>query len=152
MRKLGRGIGWLTLVGALSMAVYAAYRGEEAAPSLWFDPASLVLPAPLEQGRSYERALMMVNDADEPVTVVGMVEFCGAACFAGRGFPTTIPARGRGPVTIQIETGRGDPGPLVEEMTFYTSSPTQPTIVAKIQGQIVESSTHEPRNPVPTLE
>lgn len=150
MREIGRWVGRLALVGALSLAAYAAYRGGDAAPSLRFDPDPLVLPIPLEEGHYYEQALEMVNEEDQPVTVLGMVEFCGSACFAGRGLPATIPARGRGPVTVQIRTG--GPGPLDEEMTFYTSSPAHPTIVAKIQGQIVESSGDVARNTVPTPE
>jgi len=110
-------------------------------PSLQFEKTPWSLPHPLISGSEYDFQVEIMNRSDAPARLVGSLEFCGSACYSMPGLPITIPARGRGRVSLHVKAGR--PGALSEEVTFYTDQLTDPTLVLRIEGTIVEGPGHD---------
>jgi hypothetical protein len=128
----------LTLIGsvcALVVSVQTAPPRADRAP-LRFDPGALVIPKVLGSGREYDFEAVIVNESSEKARVIGSLNYCSGNCVTGRGVPADIPARGRGRVVVHLEAH--SPENFVQELTFYTDQPSQPTITIKVMGTVGE--------------
>jgi hypothetical protein len=119
-------------------AVLLAERRTTAPLPLRFDPQPFVIPAGLMQDDETDIAIDVVNSSDAPARIVGVREFCSHACFYGKGLPVTIPAKGRGQVTIRLKAN--DIGPFSDEVEFFTDRPSQPELTLRIEGDIEEGA------------
>jgi hypothetical protein len=98
----------------------------------------------MQSGKEYNIDADLINESTQPARIVGAADDCTTSgCFSGRGLPAVIPARGRGRVTIQILAGV--PGDLSGELTFYTDSRSQPTIVIKLAGTVRQGESNDVR-------
>lgn len=139
MKKLLRfaaGLSLLGLVGSVA-ALLAGVGKVEERPPLRFDPDPFVIPHQTDWQGERDFEVTVVNTSDEPARIVGSRDFCGRACLSGVDLPATIPARGRGPVVVHIKKSR--PGPVAEELEFFTDRRSQPTLTLRINGHIPES-------------
>jgi hypothetical protein len=121
------------------VALFAASRCPPG-PPLSFEGGGLIVPFIMRLGEEYDVPVVVLNSGDEPVRLIGALEYCGGACYSVRGLPVTIPPKGRNGVILHIKANA--PGLLDEEVTFYTDQPSQPTLVLKVQGTI-EDASHE---------
>ncbi len=132
-----------TFATSSAVAVVTLSRGilNQRDPSLQFEKTPWSLPQPLISRSEYDFQVEVMNRSDSPARLIGSLEYCGSACYSMPGLPITIPAHGRGRVSLHVKAGR--PGALSEEVTFYTDQLTDPTLVLRIEGTIVEGSEHD---------
>jgi hypothetical protein len=132
------------LLLCVSSAAYCAYfvartasGGSGSASYIEFRPNPVVVP--VEQG-GLEGDGMVVdvfNTSDRPAMILGMKEFCSSACYYGSGLPLTIPARGTAQLSLRIHVN--DPGPIAEEVEFFTSDEAHPVITLNVVGNLREA-------------
>ncbi len=138
--RFGLGLSILSLAGSVA-ALFAGVGQSVDPPPLRFDPDPFVIPSTMNQLDERDFKVAVVNDADEPARIVGVEEFCSSACYYGRGLPVTVPARGRGWVTIHVAVN--SPGPITDKVYFFTDRPSQPKLAMRIEGYIWEDELDE---------
>lgn len=148
MRTVFRFLLMVVGSGALALGITTAVDAlrTPAAP-LGFADGGLTLREPLRQGAEYDVPVEVRNASDEPARLIGSLDYCGGACYQVRGLPIAVPPRGRGRVTLHIAARV--PGPLEEEVLFYTDRPTQPQLTLRVRATIREAD-HEPTHPATT--
>ena len=136
----------LFLIGCVA-ALFAGVGQVDESASLRFDPDPFVIPSLLDWSHGQTFEVTVANASDRPARIVGVENFCGAACFSGVDLPATIPPRGRGRLTIAVRTNR--PGPISEKLNFFTDQPRTPKLTLRIDGLIPEGAICEdPNHPV----
>jgi len=102
---------------------------------LRFQPNPMAIDRVMRPGGEYDVGVEIANGADEPARIIGSADSCSpSGCFSGVGLPATIPARGRGRVTVHIAAG--PPGDCAGELTFYTDRASQPLLTLNLKGTI----------------
>jgi hypothetical protein len=140
MTRTARLCLWLVLIASLGVAAYQLLQRPVAAAPLRVGASPFVVPFTLISGEHYDVKVPVTNENHEPARLIGSLEYCGGSCVLGQRLPTLIPAGGTGYANVRIEART--PGPLDEELTFYTDRPTQPTLVIHLQGTVLEAPTH----------
>jgi hypothetical protein len=142
MRKTLCWILALIGTGAMAVALASALSGARApqGPPLSFEGGCLAVPISMRSGEEYDVQVEVLNAGREPARLIGILEYCGGACYSVRGLPVAIPRLGRNHVVLHIKART--PGMLDEEVTFYTDRPSQPTLTLKVQG-FIEDAAHE---------
>ena len=138
--RLCLGVSVLCMVGGATALVAGLARTEAPLP-LRFDPDPFVLPAGTKVGDQYDIQVGVVNGANEAAHIVGVREFCARVCFYRRGLPVTIPAGGRGRVSLHLAAGSA--GSVSEQVEFFTDRPTQPILTLRVVGEVREAAPDE---------
>lgn len=134
--RLSLGVSLFCAVGGATALVAGLARTEAPLP-LRFDPDPFVLPAETKVGDAYDIQVGVVNGANEAAHILGVREFCAQVCFYRRGLPVTIPPGGRGLISLNLYAG--SPGPVSEQVEFFTDRPTQPILTLRVVGEVREA-------------
>ncbi len=127
-------LAFLSSLAALLAATVGVGRRPTSEP-LRFQPNPFVIDRVLRPGGEYDVGVEVANRADESARIIGSADSCTPyGCFSGRGLPATIPARGRGWVTVHITAGPA--GDCAGELSFYTDRPSQPSLTLNLKGTI----------------
>jgi hypothetical protein len=115
--------------------------------ALYFKQNPLVVSGFLQPQKKYDVEVQVINSSAEPARLTGSRDYCGASCFASRWLPITIPSMGVASIRVQIDAGAA--GPLDGAVLFYTDRATQPSLLLKIDGNVLEHDSNESANHEP---
>ncbi|MCS6975931.1 MAG: hypothetical protein NZM31_02820 [Gemmatales bacterium] len=108
----------------------------------YFDPPQIEL-GEVRTGQSRRLSLWLGNPTAEPLNVARLVGSCG--CVRILEVPTTIPARGRVAVPVEIHTLSATPGShLWTVQALLTGSARQYAVVAAIRAQVFQEIVVQP--------
>lgn len=102
--------------------------------------APYIVPFPMVSGEHDDVEVPVENAGTEPARLVGSLDYCGGSCVLGQKLPTPILARGTEFATVRIESRT--PGPLQDELPFYTDRMTQPVLMIQLKGTVLETPCH----------
>jgi len=127
----------LCLIGSVAALLAGVGRVDDPLP-LRFDPDPFVIPLSAVWPGQNDFEVDVVNSSSEAARIIGAEDYCGSACFSGKGLPAVIPARGRGRVTVSVKARAS--GLISSELHFFTDRPTQPKLTMRIEGYIPEGA------------
>lgn len=147
MRSFLRAGLWAGLALSLVVAAYQVMDGPSVAAPLVVRPDPFIVPFEMVSGEHYDVEVPIVNASPDAARLIGSLDYCGGSCVGMRDLPTAIPARGTALASVRIEART--PGLLSEELTVYTDRPSQPMLLIRLQGTVLEAPADASRSRAP---